>query len=656
MFRCSALICFAAAGAAVSAEKDLPTLAGKQLERTPVIDGVLAVGEWDDASQSVGFFDPVTGKQTADKTDVWLGYDSENIYVAFYLHDSDPSGIVGRTTQRGGGMDGDDRAMFGVDPFNRRASDSLSLFQVNPLGTKSERISGGRSAKREWRGEWQAAATITDDGWIAEFAIPWAMLDIPAGENLDMELNFARMQQRTKIQSFWADRTERDLPELDGVWSGITPPKVTAASKLSLQGYIAPEYDEDADDETTLRGGLDVRYKLSQQLTGVASFSPDFRNIEQEIAGIEFTRSERFVSDSRPFFTEGESFFQLTGPYSIGRMFHSRRIDDFDTGGKFFGQIDRKNSVGVLATREDGSRTDGVFKLHHQLDSRSEVSAYGTVRSEDGMEDQMIGSSGEIGRGNWGAEYDYAAHRGLGTSAKAMSGAVYYAVPKIFSILRFKSIEPGFDPALGFVPFDNQRGGYIYSQYDADYRTGPLRELEVTLFSESFETFDNHNFSKSLDVEVEGTYRNGVAMGVGFNKNRFMDEETEIAGIGAQFNVDNPYSGYGFSVNDGTRDGDSTTFLRLNAQHRFTGNIDLSVRHSALNFQGSFDQTIVGLGWEIDKQQAVTGRYVSQNGNSNWYVSYRKAGYEGLEWFAIIGDPNASEFRNRVAIKVVWAQ
>jgi len=53
-------------------------------------------------------------------------------------------------------------------------------------------------------------------------------------------------------------------------------------------------------------------------------------NVEQEVAGIEFTRSERILQDNRPFFSEGNDYFWLTGSYTFPRMFYSRRIGAFD--------------------------------------------------------------------------------------------------------------------------------------------------------------------------------------------------------------------------------------------------------------------------------------------------------------------------------------
>jgi len=45
---------------------------------------------------------------------------------------------------------------------------------------------------------------------------------------------------------------------------------------------------------------------------------------------------------------------------------------------------------------------------------------------------------------------------------------------------------------------------------------------------------------------------------------------------------------------------------------------------------------------------------VWQDGHTNAYLAYRNAGFAGTEWYVIVGDPNAMEWRSRLAAKIVW--
>lgn len=640
---------------AVAAAQDVPRVPANLLEQPPIIDGTLSEGEWDSAAKIADFIDPNTDQPAADLTEAWIGYDGKSIYVAFYAHARNPQDIIARSNQPGSGFDGEDSVIFGIDAFNRRTS-NISLFSVNPLGTQTERISGGRSAKREWRGVWQAEATRVADGYIVEMAIPWEMLELPGGAAADIQINFAREQGKSQIISFFANRGLRDLGENDAIWEGVTLPASTGFTRFQPQVYLAPEFDEDRDPSFELRAGADLRYRFNRQLTGLLTVRPDFRNIEQQVEGIGFTRSERFLGDARPFFTEGGGFFRLTGPFGLGQLFYSRRINDFDVGGKFYGRLNEKDSVGILATLDEGDRIDAVAKVQRQLGTRDFVSAYGTLREGgSGREDALIGGSADFGRGFWGYGLDYAYLSNETSDARAGSPYVSYSIPGWFGIVRGIFNEPGFRPTLGLVPFDNRRGGYIYVEHEMDYRGGPLKEIRADLYMENFETYQDTNLNQQASLDARVTTWQDLEFGAGITTERFRDQPGLLGSLSFGWNANNPFTNAGIFYQFGERDHDDFSFINFGGRHRLPGNIDLSVMHSELDYRGTSQQSIFGLGWEINEEQSISARYVVEDGDGNVYLAYRKAGFEGLDYFFILGDPNARETRFRAALKVVWA-
>lgn len=643
---------------------------GVRIVRPPTIDGVLSEGEWDAVAHAVGFIDPYTGKAPPDDTEVWLAYDDHAIYVAFFAHDSQPDKIIAREIQPGsvsgvggrggfgrGGTVSDDVLEFELGPFNTRQG-GLNEFRVNALGTTSENIAGGRSSKREFRGEWQAAAQIVEGGWVAEMRIPWSIMNLPTGEGIDMDLNFSRGHARTQISSQWANLTIRRLSDLVGVWEAVTPPAQSNASRLTLLGYVAPEYDEDAKDELALRGGFDVRYELTSQLTSLVSVNPDFRNVEQEVTGISFTRTERFQRDNRPFFTEGSRFFGgggRGGGFSDS-LFFSRRIEDFDQGMKFYGNLDAKNSVGFLVTREDGRRVDSVFNFRHLLGNRSSFSFFATATDDVGVENYVYSTSARIAQGNYNFDGSYSVADSNNVSNDSGSLRTSYNVPRFSMSLSYSWVEPAFDPALGFIRFTDRRGFNFFTNYNNEYRTGPLRSFSTFISGSNYETFGNHNQQKSVSVSANATLRSDIRLSIRGETERFLNEEEKTVSLGADFNVSNRFRRFGFDYTVGERANERTEFLRASAGYRLPGNIDVGLSHSFLDFQGRTEQTIFTLGWEIDEKQSLTGRFVERDGNSNFFVSYSSSGFTGLDWFLIIGDPNATQWRNRASLKFVWAR
>ena len=174
-----------------------------RLSPPPVIDGDLSDPCWKQAVRADRFTDVLYGTPVADQTAVFLGYDARNIYVAFHAYDSQPRSIVARQTKRGVFPRGDDFVAITIDPFHTHKSAYRSRFVVNPLAAQFAQLGGGRGTKLEWEGKWQAAARITAEGWTAEMAIPWSILNYPAVRGpITCGINFDRFQQRTQTHSF----------------------------------------------------------------------------------------------------------------------------------------------------------------------------------------------------------------------------------------------------------------------------------------------------------------------------------------------------------------------------------------------------------------------------------------------------------------------
>ena len=78
-----------------------PSLKAVRASHAPKIDGTLTDAAWADAPVAGPFFDPFSGKQTANATDARALLDSEARYVSFPCSDSVPSGMVSREVQPG---------------------------------------------------------------------------------------------------------------------------------------------------------------------------------------------------------------------------------------------------------------------------------------------------------------------------------------------------------------------------------------------------------------------------------------------------------------------------------------------------------------------------------------------------------------------------
>ena len=107
------------------------------------------------------------------------------------------------------------------------------------------------------------------------------------------------------------------------------------------------ETDEQTRDSQSAMG-LDVQYNLSSSFKINATVNPDFAQVEADLTEINLTRFPTRVIEKRPFFVEGNSFFDT--PLDL---FFSRRIGSRGNiiwGGKMTGKVG-KYSVGLLSSQ-----------------------------------------------------------------------------------------------------------------------------------------------------------------------------------------------------------------------------------------------------------------------------------------------------------------
>ncbi len=641
------------------------TLAGQFSSRTipavstsnpPVIDGKLDDEAWKRAPVAREFIDPYTGKPAADQTEAWILYDDKAIYVAFYCHDSQPEAIVAREIRPGSDFPGEDTVTFQIDPYFSRNWVNISAFIVNAIGTQNERIAGGRAAKREWRGIWQAAVQRVPDGWTAEMRIPWEVLNYPSSNGpVNMSINFKRDHARTRIDYFWSDVTPMRRPELMAVWQGVQPPKSANRKTLQLLTYLTPEWREG--DGQEIRAGLDLRINPTPQMTGVLSLFPDFRNVEEAVEGIEFSRSERFVEESRPFFMEGIRYFDLTEPYGIGRLFYSRRIEEFDAGVKVFGNLNSSLSMGILSTFRGEREKASVAHLRYSMGERGGWSVYGLLRrGSDYPHHDAYGASANVRYGNYrvGGKIIYA--REGDTGGYATDVTLNYEVPRWFSGLRWMRIDPDFRASLGLIYFTDRQGISWFTRYNNEIRQGPIREVEADLFLRDYRHTDGSPFEKGGQLSVGITLRSDYRVGIEHEIATFEGEHDRVYQIRLQGNVSNRFNQWGIGYEFGQRADRNIRFLGFGITRRLLGKLDLGFNGAILRFDENQEQYILTISWEFDQLRALSARLVRNNSNVNWYVAYRSAGGVGQDLYLIIGDPNAERFTERIALKWVLAR
>ncbi len=636
-----------------SGQESSRKLTATKLDAPPKIDGKLDEGEWAKASLCKDFVDRASGGAPEHPTEAWIGYDDKAIYAAFKCYDSEPNKIIGREIKPGVDLSGDDVVVLRIDPFNSRQFSTMSFFRVNAIGTQSEEISGGRASKREWRGDWEAAATKTAEGYIVEMRIPWDVMDHPNGaEPRDLAFNFVRWHARQGKLSIWSYTTASERPELNGTWQGVQMPASRPKPKVQLLPYAVGEWDFEHG-KFGVDSGLDIKYPLTTQFTGVASLNPDFKNIEQSVVGIEFTRSERFLGDTRPFFAEGGDLFNLTWEYGIGRMFYSRRIPDFTVGTKGYGRLTDKMSVGALATYGKDDEVNGAVNVQYDADPMSTYTLFGTTHNAQGRQNTAVGGTAAKRMGNWWITGEGVNEQDADYRSGAYSYSLDYQVPTLFMTLRHLSVDPDFRPALAFIPFRDRRGTFFYSEYAKEHKNSWIRQVSSQLNISDFDHYDGIEMEKGWDLSLAFRLRNDQRLAASYENRLWDGARDTVWGLFYTFNTSNRFKRFGANYQFGKRADQDYKLYSVFGSMRVLKRIDLGAEYSKQEFLGSDDQFVATASWEIDNKRSLSGRLVQTNGTTNWYLAYRSAGFKGMELFVILGDPNTAEFRQRFAVKVV---
>ena len=82
--------------------------------------------------------DPVEGGMPSERTEVFVLYDSENLYIGAELYDSDPEGIIGWTWERNAGLGSDDQFRLILDTFGDGRTGFL--FETNPVAAMRDGV------------------------------------------------------------------------------------------------------------------------------------------------------------------------------------------------------------------------------------------------------------------------------------------------------------------------------------------------------------------------------------------------------------------------------------------------------------------------------------------------------------------------------------
>ncbi|HKY27458.1 MAG TPA: DUF5916 domain-containing protein [Pyrinomonadaceae bacterium] len=340
------------------------------LETPPVIDGKLDDEAWKSATVLKDFYQTSPGDNIAPSrpTEVFLGYDSRFLYIAFHAFD-EPENVRATVAKRDDIFQDDYVGIF-LDTYNDQRK-AYELF-FNPFGIQADGIfaeGGGEDLSVDIVME--SKGQLTEDGYVVEVAIPFKSLRYKAGKDVLWGLHVQRgikrfndevdswvpisrdnsgfLNQAGRIKGFEDLSTERALEVIPSVTLSETGKRVATLSPAALAADPTRlDPGRFVNDPVKVDPGVTVKYGITPTVTLDFALNPDFAQIEADETVV--TANQRFpifFEEKRPFFLEGIDIFQT--PL---QAVHTRAIIDPDYAAKLTGKVGR-NTFGLLVASDN---------------------------------------------------------------------------------------------------------------------------------------------------------------------------------------------------------------------------------------------------------------------------------------------------------------
>jgi hypothetical protein len=285
---------------------------------------------------------PNEGDVVSQKTEVWLAYDDQALYVAARMYDSAPDSIIQILGRRDADVTAD-WFTFDIDPYHDRRSGFF--FALSAAGTlRDGTLYNDDWSDNSWDGVWEGRTQIDRRGWTAEMRIPFSQLRFHHAEKFLWAVNFSRFVGRANESDFVVFTPQKGsgfvsrFIDVAGI-ENIDPPR-----DFEILPYITSraEFAQHSPGDPFNNGskyspgvGVDMKLALGTDLTLNGTINPDFGQVEVDPAVVNLSDVETYYDEKRPFFIEGANIFQFgqggasnNWSFNWGNpsFFYSRRI------------------------------------------------------------------------------------------------------------------------------------------------------------------------------------------------------------------------------------------------------------------------------------------------------------------------------------------
>jgi hypothetical protein len=527
------------------------TIRAIRLSEPLKLDGILEESVYREHEPASEFIqqEPNEGAPASERTEAWVMFDGDNLYVAARCHDSQPERMVVNEMRR------DSQTIFNnenftvsIDPFYDRRSGFF--FQTNPLGAiRDQEVGSERENNNDWNAVWDARARRDGQGWTMEMVIPFRSLRYRQGGPQTWGIHLRRVIRWKNEAVFIAPvpasagvRGSYRFSEAATLIGLEAPPlarnleiKPYAISSLTTNNAAATPFSNDVGGDF----GFDVKYGLSRGLTLDFTYDTDFAQVEDDEQQVNLTRFNLQFPEKREFFLEGRGIFAFGGQQGSGGnasssltpvLFFSRRIGlagsqvvPIRAGARVTGRAGRF-AIGALniqtGEQEDiraPSTNFTVLRLRRDILRRSTIGLVATRRDPafGGGSNEAAGFDANFAfyqnlnfRGYWARTWTPRLTRvdGLKHGEASYRAELDYAADRYGLQIEHMTVGRDFNPEVGFMRREDFRRNFALARFSPRPSSPRFKRVRKFSYEASFDYITSPEGALETR-EVQGTFR-----------------------------------------------------------------------------------------------------------------------------------------------------
>ena len=474
---------------------------------------------------------------STERTEIWVLFDGDNIYVSARCWDSAPPGrwIANELRRDTNQMRQNDHFGVGFDTFYDRRSGFM--FYANPLGGFSDySVIDEGAPNTDWNPVWDVRTGRFEGGWTLEMKFPFKSLRYTSGSDQIWGIQFRRSIRRKNEWTYWTPVPQNmagpqalNRVSMFGTVVGLDLPpagrnielKPYALGKMTTDRIANPPTRNDDDGDV----GGDLKYGVTANLTADLTINTDFAQVEIDEQQVNLTRFNLFLPEKREFFLEGRGLFDFGrggaagggigpgggfgGSSDVPYLFYSRRIGlnrgrvvPIDVGGRLTGKVGGWG-VGLLniqagdeSVSASPSTNFTVLRVKRDILRRSAIGAMFTNRNR--LSSNLAGSNQAYGVD---AAFGFYQNVALGgyyarseTTNLAGDNESYQAkfdwVPDRYGVqTEFLKVGRAFNPEVGFLRRTDFSRSFVSGRFSP--RPRHMRAVRKFTYQASMEYFEN---------------------------------------------------------------------------------------------------------------------------------------------------------------------